>query len=62
MSELSEKIKARAASLLNSGEVKRVVGWKKGEFCYDPSPATFENETELKDFVYDDFCGANLSK
>lgn len=62
MSELETKIKERAASLLASGEVKRVVGWIKGEFVYDPSPATFETEESLKDFVYNDFCGANLSK
>ena len=29
---------------------------------WNPEPAFFENEEELKDFVYDGFCGANLSK
>ena len=48
--------------MLESGEVARVVGWKKGDFCYDPSPACFETVEELKDFTYDHFCGANLSK
>ncbi|MBE7067769.1 MAG: 4Fe-4S ferredoxin [Clostridiales bacterium] len=48
--------------LLESGEVARVIGWKKGDFCFDPSPASFETVEELKDFVYDYFCGANLSK
>lgn len=52
----------RAKALLESGEVARVIGWKKGDFCYDPSPATFETVEELNDFVYDWFCGANLSK
>lgn len=62
MSELELKIKERAAQLLTSGEVARVVGWVKGEFAYDPSPATFTTVEELENFVYDDFCGANLSK
>ena len=62
MSELENLIIKRAGELLGSGEVQRVVGWKKGEFCFDPSPATFENAEELKDFVYNPFCGANLSK
>ena len=55
-------IKKKASEMLLSGEVKRVIGWKKGEFDYDLTPATFESVEELNDFVYDGFCGANLSK
>lgn len=62
MSRLEELMIQTAKELLESGEVARVVGWTKGEFVYDPSPATFESVDRLKDFVYDDFCGANLSK
>ena len=62
MREVELKMKERAAALLESGEVARVIGWKKGDFCFDPSPASFETVDELKDFVYDYFCGANLSK
>ena len=62
MSELENKLIEKAKILLESGEVKRVVGWKKGEFYHDPSPATFETADGLKEFVYNDFCGANLSK
>ena len=62
MLELETKIINRAKELLESGEVARVVGWKKGEFIYDISPATFENAEELKDFTYNWFSGANLSK
>jgi len=62
MKDVELKMLERAKELLESGEVARVVGWKKGDFCYDPSPATFESVDELKDFVYDYFCGANLSK
>lgn len=62
MTELELKIVNRAKELLSSGEVQRVVGWTKGEFIHDPSPATFETEESFKDFVYNEFCGANLSK
>ena len=62
MNELQSALREKAITLLNGGEIKRVVGWVKGEFYYDPSPATFENEKQLENFVYNDFCGANLSK
>ncbi|MBQ3847253.1 MAG: 4Fe-4S dicluster domain-containing protein [Clostridia bacterium] len=58
---MQELIK-RAKELLADGTVKRVLGWRKGETDYDPEPAFFESEEELRDFVYDGFCGANLSK
>ena len=62
MTEVEQKMLERAKALLESGEVARVIGWKKGDFCYDPSPASFERVEELNDFVYNWFCGANLSK
>ena len=52
----------RAKELLESGEVARVLGWKKGDLPYNPEPAYFNTVEELKDFVYNGFCGANLSK
>jgi len=52
----------RAKALLSSGEVARVLGWRKGEHVYDPEPAFFETEDALSEFVYNGFCGANLSK
>ena len=62
MKDVEMRMLERAKALLESGEVARVVGWKKGDFCYDPSPAVFETVEELDGFVYDYFCGANLSK
>ena len=52
----------RAKELLKSGEVSRVLGWRAGDFPYNPEPAYFENEEALSEFVYNGFCGANLSK
>ena len=58
MQELIE----RAKELLGDGTVVRVLGWKAGDLPYNPEPAYFENEEDLKDFVYNGFCGAKLSK
>ena len=52
----------RAKELLDNGTVARVLGWKIGDLPYNPEPAYFENADELSDFVYNAFCGANLSK
>ncbi|MBR2442232.1 MAG: 4Fe-4S dicluster domain-containing protein [Clostridia bacterium] len=62
MKDVELKVVERAKALLASGEVARVVGWKKGDFCFDPSPAVFESVEELDGLVYNWFCGANLSK
>ena len=62
MKAVELKMRERAKELLASGEVARVIGWKKGEFEFDPVPASFETVEELDSFVYNYFCGANLSK
>ena len=53
---------SRAKELLADGTVARVLGWKAGDLPYNPEPAYFENADELSEFVYNAFCGANLSK
>jgi ferredoxin len=53
----------KAEKLLADGVVTRVLGWKKGEFSYDLTPAIFTSADDMKkDFVFDDFSGANFSK
>lgn len=53
----------RAKELLGEGRIARVLGWKRGDFVSNPEPHFFSEEKELEaDFVYDGFCGANLSK
>lgn len=53
----------RALALLADGTVSTVLGWKAGEFSYDVTPAVFTDAKSLeKDFVWNDFCGANFSK
>ncbi len=51
-----------AKELLSKGTVARVLGWKKGDLAYNPEPAYFNSADELNMFVYNGFCGANLSK
>jgi hypothetical protein len=55
MQRLENLAKQKAIELLESGQVNRVFGWKKGEFCYDVSPAVFYNKEELENFVYNGF-------
>ena len=60
---MQEAMINRAKELLADGTVNRVIGWKRGEFVYDVTPAVFETAEELDaDFVYDEFTAANVSK
>ena len=60
---MQEAMINKAKQLLADGTVSRVIGWKRGEFAYDITPAVFETAEELdKEFVYDDFTAANVSK
>ena len=60
---MQERLIKRASELLSDGTVDRVAGWKAGEMGYDVTPAIFESAKELEEeFVFSDFCGANLSK
>lgn len=60
---MQEAMINRAKQLLADGTVNRVIGWKRGEFVYDVTPAIFESAEEIDaDFVYDDFTAANVSK
>lgn len=57
-----QELITRAKELLADGTVARVLGWKAGDLSYNPEPAYFYTEEDFKDFVYNGFCGANLSK
>ena len=57
-----QEIVKRAKELLADGTGNRVLGWKAGDLPYNPEPAYFEKEEDLEEFVYNGFCGANLSK
>ena len=60
---MQEKLIEKAKSLLADGKVQKVLGWKKGLFDEDITPAVFTSAEELdKDFVFNKYCKANLSK
>ena len=60
---MQQRVKEKALELLRSGTVDRVIGWQTGEFFYDLTPAVFETAEEVeKNFVFNGFSGANLSK
>ena len=53
----------KAVKLLSDGTVSRVFGYKKGDLSYDITPAMFTSKEQLeKEFVFNDFCGANFAK
>ncbi len=52
----------RAKALLADGTVVRVLAWKAGDLGCNPEPAFFNAAEELDNLVYNDYCGANLSK
>ena len=57
-----QELITRAKELLANGTVARVLGWRAGDLPYNPEPAYFTTPEELENFVYNGFCGANLSK
>ena len=51
-----DQLLEKAAALLENGTVSAVLGWQKGEFDYDITPALFESKEELEaNFVWNDF-------
>lgn len=59
---MMQRIINRAKELLQNGEVRCVLGLKRGEFFYDQTPAVFTTPEELNELVYDSFSSPNLSK
>ena len=60
---MQKRMMQKAIELLQNGTVDRVLGWKNGEFFYDLTPAVFTTKEQIeKDFVFNVFAGANLSK
>lgn len=60
---MQKAIIEKAKQLLADGTVDRVIGWKRGEFAYDSTPAVFNSAEEINnEFVFDDFTASNVSK
>ncbi len=60
---MQQVIRDKAKELLSSGKATRVIGWREGDFFYDQTPEVFTTVEDIeKNFVYNGFSGANLSK
>lgn len=60
---MQEIMKNRAISLLAENKVDAVLVWEKGIFDYDVTPAIFSTKEEIESkFIFNKYCGANLSK
>ena len=60
---VTDAVLARAKELLSNGTVNRVIGWEKGLSEDDQTPRIFTSVEELdKNFVYDEYSVANVSK
>ena len=61
--KVTNAVLAKAKELLANGTVNRVIGWEKGLFEEDLTPAVFTTPEELdKKFVYNKFSVATVSK
>ncbi len=61
-SALETALIKRSKELLSDGTAQRVIGWRCSDMPFNPEAAYFETPQSLDDFVYNGFCGANLSK
>ncbi len=60
---IGARLAERAQALLADGTVTAVAGWRKGLFDYDITPGIFVSADDIqKNFVYNEWCAANLSK
>ena len=48
MQGTAQLILERARELMQSGQIQRVLGWEKGEFDYERTPALFEQGNIVK--------------
>lgn len=63
MQELTSDLVKLAKGKLADGTVKSVIGWRRGLFDDDITPSVFTTAEDLeKNFVFNKFCKANLSK
>ena len=60
--ELCKSMIAKAKEMLEKGEVGRVLAWREGILSHLPEPAFFVGPHEAGEVLYNEYCGANLSK
>ena len=62
MSDIQERVRARAAELLDSGEVAVFVGWEAGRFENQTTPLICYNAKDAQRLVFNEYCVNNTAK
>lgn len=62
MQKIAALIKQEAIQLLTEQSVSAVLAWSNGGAAYEGVPTVFHTVQECENIIYDEFCGANLSK
>ena len=59
---ITQALQARAAELLDKGEVVQVIGWAKGRFSNQTTPFFANNAAQAQKLVFNQYCANTLSK
>ncbi|RJX29667.1 MAG: 4Fe-4S ferredoxin [Dethiobacter sp.] len=62
MKKIEEMIKKQVYDLLEKEEIKCFIGFEKGQLPFYSPPAFITEAGQIERLIWDDFCGANLSK
>lgn len=62
MNPQTEKIREIARELLEKQEVQLVIGWEKGTFFYNSTPAFITKPEDVDRLIWDEYCAVNLAK
>ena len=61
MTSVEEKLRAKAAELLSSGQVELVIGYEAGSAGIGVRPAFIRQADQTGRLIYNPLCGHNLS-
>lgn len=62
MSDIQDKVRARAKELLESGEVHTFIGWEAGRFANQTTPLIITDASQADRLVYNEYCANTLAK
>lgn len=62
MSDIQDKLRARAKELLESGEVKSFIGWEAGRFENQTTPLIITDAKDTDRIIYNEYCANTVAK
>ena len=62
MTAVEDKLRQRAAELLESGQVVAVIGWEKGRFSNQTTPCFIDDASQVDRLIYNRHCVNALGK